>query len=122
MTKREKTVSRINPDLTSWLDKEIRQIDALKQQRYQEKGYTPFYTFPIGETVIELFHKRPQANTMYAGRMNFAIRVKDIEYTWAVTKQTSLYRELLGAMQNGKSKVVVVRIGQGLDTRWSLKN
>ncbi|MCW4040723.1 MAG: hypothetical protein NWE83_08240 [Candidatus Bathyarchaeota archaeon] len=54
--------------------------------------------------------------------MNFNINVNDIAYTWAVTKSTRLYRELLETMQNGITTLTVIRIGRGLDTRWSLKN
>jgi hypothetical protein len=121
ITKQRNTGQPLPRDLQTWLTTEIQRLDTAKHERYQANGYTPFYKFPIGETHIELVPQRPTPNTHYAGHMNFAIIVDGEPFTWSVTMTSPIYRQLLDALQQSQKQLTVVRIGQGLDTRWSLK-
>jgi hypothetical protein len=85
------------------------------------RGYTPFYQFPEGETRITLVKKLPEPHDRYEGRMNFYITVNKESYLWSITKIGPIYRQLLDAMQRDQTAITVIRVGQGRNTRWSLK-
>jgi hypothetical protein len=122
MTKTDTKMPTVQPDINQWIESEIKRVDALKMKQLQDRGYTPFYQFPEGETRITLVKKLPEPHERYEGRMNFHITVNKESYLWSVTKIGPIYRQLLDAMRRGQTAITVIRVGQGRNTRWSLKH
>ena len=121
MTKTNKATPS-NHDMNQWIDSEIKRIDAEKSKQLLERGYTPFYPFPEGETSITLLKKLPEPHDRFEGRMNFYITVDNAPYLWSITKIGPIYRQLLDAMRRDQTDITVIRVGQGRNTRWSLKH
>ena len=103
-------------------NKEIPEWIKQHQAKNEEEDESEFFKFPEGETEIEVdISKPPKQVEKFEGktRYQYQIRVDDEQKTLEVGKQ--LDRHIIMALMRGLNPMVVIRIGDDIHTKYSVK-
>ena len=110
----------------AWIEKAFDQAKQQQKQRMKKAGIDvdiPLLTLEIGETKVEIDTTKPPrtATTKYGEREVLRVTVNDQPHDWMINPASSLWLDVLEQLNNGKTKITVVRSGTGRATRYDLK-
>jgi hypothetical protein len=108
-------------DNMNWIDEELNEIEKRRQEILEQKDMKPFLKLEIGENIVEFSTEKPRDNPRFAGRKVFRVKKDGEEYDFSVSVNSTLYRDILRYLKQGKTKLKIVRVGQGRnDTRYTV--
>lgn len=108
-------------NLPSWLDGKQKILNERRAKVMKEKGMAEFYTLPEGESKIFIdINKEPREQDGDFGlRTIFRINAEGKEYDLSCSD--ALARRIYNALTAGVNPMTVIRIGDGKQTRFSIK-
>jgi hypothetical protein len=107
-------------EFDEFIKEELEGLDKAREEALKQKGFQPFFKFPQGETVVEFKKQTPRPNPRFPQNKVFRIVVDGEEYDLSVNSRSPLYRDILNVLSQGVTKVKVIRVGQGRDTRYTV--
>lgn len=110
-------------NLKEFADVEQKRLDAEREQRLKDNGYAPFFTIHDGESAILQFSDiAPRENDgKYGTRMVFSVMdTNNVAFDYSVNPRSPLYRELIENISGGHTKLKITRVGEGVDTKYSV--
>ena len=96
-------------------------LEAEAKEALKEMGYADFLRVPEGTTNIQFIDQPPRVNDKFTNRLIFRVSADGKEYDWSVNTRSPLYRDIMSALSDGHTKLAVLRVGEGMDTRYSVK-
>ena len=121
MTTENQTPTQVSQGLRELAIKENARLEQESREALAELGYAEFFKVPEGTTNLELIDQPPRVNDKYEGRLIFRILADGREYDWSINTHSPLYRDVMALVSRGTMKICVLRVGQGMDTRYSVK-
>ena len=111
-----------NKTLDAWSSEELKTINEQRVQKLREKGKNPFLQLPKGVSEIKIVPEIPQKRVNNFGRevADFTVEYQGEKYTWSVSTNSPLYREILERLQNHVYTIKVIRSGEGKLTRYDI--
>jgi hypothetical protein len=107
--------------LNDYANKENTRLETEAKEVLKELGFAEFFKMPEGQTLMEFADQAPRVNDKFANRVIFRVSVNGEEKDWSVNTRSPLYRDLVALISKGTRKVSITRVGQGIDTRYSVK-
>ena len=110
----------------AWIEKAFNQAKQQQKQRMKEAGIDTdieLLRLEVGETEVEIDvnHLPRTVKTKFGTREVLRVKILDKEYDWMINPASSLWLDVLEQLNNGKTKITVVRSGTGRATRYDLK-
>ena len=96
-------------------------LEAEAKEALKEMGYADFLRIPEGATNVQFVDQPPRVNDKFTNRLIFRVSVDGKEYDWSVNTRSPLYRDIMAALAQGHTGLAVLRVGEGMDTRYSVK-
>jgi hypothetical protein len=99
-----------------------KQLEEERKRVWDEKGYKEFFKFPEGEStkIKVLTNVLPrQAELQGKTKTIYRISVEGTEYDCVFAR--GVEQEVLEGIAKGKDSFTVIRVGEGTDTRYSVK-
>jgi len=111
-----------NEKIDEWAKEEAKKIEAQRMQKLREAGKNPFLKLPKGVSEIKLLPEIPTKRINNFGRevADFQIEYNGEKYTWSVTVNSPLYRQLLERFQTHSYTIKVIKSGEGKTTRYDI--
>lgn len=105
----------------------LKRVKEAQKTQMKEGGFNELVYFPVGETTLEVLSKPlREAETKYGNREIFSVVTTDenneaIFKDWMINPASPLFREVLEALNQDKFHFIIVRSGEGKQTRYSIK-
>ena len=114
-------MSKTQRPIPSWLDKHQKTVEDRRQKVMKEKGMADFITLEEGETKLTFdTTKEPREQDGDFGlRTIFRVLKDGKEYD--LSASDALARKILNAMAAGINPMTIIRVGEGKQTRFSIK-
>jgi len=111
-----------NEKIDEWTNQELKTINEQRVQKLREKGKNPFLQLPKGVSEVKIIPEIPQKRVNNFGRevADFTVEYQGERYTWSVSTNSPLYREILERLQNHAYILKVIRSGEGKLTRYDI--
>ena len=99
-----------NEKIDEWAKEEAKKIEAQRMQKLREAGKNPFLKLPKGVSEIKLLPQIPTKRVNNFGRevADFQVEYNGEKYTWSVTVNSPLYRQLLERFQTHAYTIKVI--------------
>lgn len=109
-------------DLKQWANQEAGRIEQERKEYMKEKGYEDFYKLVKGENMIELDTSAVPRD--WEGEFGlqkiFRIKVAGKPYDLPVKQTSPVYRMIVKALSENKTKLKILRSGEGPKTTYEL--
>jgi hypothetical protein len=92
-----------------------------REEYLKEQDYKDFIKWPQGVTGFQLEAVIPRENTSFGTlKKVFRITVDGVEYDWSVNPLSPMYVQILDKLLEAPVGMQINRLGEGLETRYSL--
>lgn len=107
--------------LKEFIMEEKAMIEKARAEYLEEKDYKEFVKWPQGVTEFTLMPIIPRPHESFGTpKKVFRITVDEEYKDWSVNPRSPMYRELLDYLADAPCDLKINRLGEGLDTRYSL--
>jgi hypothetical protein len=108
-------------DLKEYVEAEMAANEKRRQEYMDEKGYNPFIKWEQGVTEFKLLAIIPRDHESFGNlKKAFTIEVGGEMFDWSVNPRSPMYQELLPHLLKAPVDLKINRLGEGLETRYSL--
>jgi hypothetical protein len=123
LSKEETRGEKVMANETNYYKEEAARIDAERKEAMKNKGIEPLFKFPQGETRVKLdATKRPEDGEVQGRKFKiFELEANGKVVRTGISIRSPLYREFINKLAAGKLEFVVIRMGEALNTRYSIK-
>jgi len=111
-------------NMENWIKEEQDRLASEREEAMKEKGFETLWRFPQGETKVKLDPSKKPEQKEFQGRKVyiFDLEVAGEQLKTGINSRSPLYREFINKLAAGKFEFTVIRAGDGLNTRYSLKD
>lgn len=108
-------------DLKEFVEAEQARRAAEREAYLEEKDYKDFVKWDQGVTEFTLHAVIPREHLSYGAQKKvFRIEIKGKDFDWSVNPLSPMYGELLVLLLEAPVACRINRLGEGLETRYSL--
>lgn len=110
-----------NKNMAFNIDEMLNGIKTTQKEELIKEGKRPFYTLEEGETkiFIDITVKPTEDIGDFGKRLRWRIKVEKEEYD--LTASMSLSKKILFALKQNVNPMILIRTGEGKQTRYSVK-
>lgn len=100
----------------------VLEVEEKRKELFKEKGYEELWIAPVGETkiIIDVKEGIREVKTQNGMRDIIRIKVAGQPYDWMINPTSRYYIKILEFVNSGKTKLKVIRVGEKLQTRYSI--
>lgn len=107
--------------LKDFIKAEKAKIKKEREEYLEQKDYKEFVKWPQGVTEFTLEAAIPRPHVSFGtAKKVFRVSKDGEELDWSVNPRSPMYRELLDLLAEAPCAVKINRLGEGLETRYSL--
>ena len=104
-----------------WINRESEILELEQKEFNENSGNVSYWKIPQGATDITVDTTTPVKDSNFPDKKELHIFVNDEEKIWTISRKSPMYREVIHALKEGKTKFKVIRIGStASDTRYDL--
>ena len=102
-------------------EKELKQLKEERDAYLEDQDYKEFIKWPQGVTDAILCPVIPRDHLSFGkAKKVFRVNVDGVEYDWSVTRSSPMYGDMLELLSYKEVKFRLQRMGEGIQTRYSL--
>ena len=107
--------------MIDWINQESEILELEKQENMEKFGNVTYWKIPIGSTDITVDTATPVKDNNFPDKKELHILIEGEEKIWTINRKSPMYREIIHALKEGKTKFKVIRVGSTVsDTKYDL--
>ena len=110
-------------DIKKFVQEELARMKAERKKYMEDECLTEFVAWEKGATSAVLLPKIPvyDPDGSFGPRYKFQVQLGENEYTWSVNPRSPMYRELISKLEEAPAGFVLIRTGDGKQTRYDIE-
>ena len=107
--------------MSDWINQESEILELEQKEFNENSGNVSYWKIPQGATDITVDTATPVKDSNFPDKKELHIFIDGTEMIWTISRKSPMYREVIHALKDGKTKFKVIRIGTtASDTRYDL--
>ena len=108
--------------MIDWINQESEQLELEQKEFNENSGNVSYWKIPQGSTDIVVDTTTPVKDSNFPDKKELHIFVNDEEKIWTISRKSPMYREVIHALKDGKTRFKVIRVGtDAKNTRYDLE-
>ena len=109
--------------IKEFVQKELARMEEERKQYMEDQGLIDYVVWEKGATSAVLLPKIPvhDPDGSFGPRYKFQVKLGENEYTWSVNPRSPMYRELVSKLEVAPAGFVLIRTGDGKQTRYDVE-
>ena len=108
--------------MQDWINQEAEILELEQKEFNENSGNVSYWKIPQGATDIVVDTTTPVKDSNFPDKKELHIFVNDEEKIWTISRKSPMYREVIHALKDGKTRFKVIRVGtDAKNTRYDLE-
>ena len=108
--------------MSDWINQESEILELEQKEFNENSGNVSYWKIPVGSTEITVDTATPVKDSNFPDKKELHIFIDGTEMIWTINRKSPMYREVIHALKDGKTRFKVIRVGtDAKNTRYDLE-